>query len=231
MKVTGSIFVVGFPVRLLCLSWLDKEWCHGRYRLCHGRYSVWEKLTFSFNLWFSTEIFPWWQLTMLYIIALRDYFSYNYRINWNLYEKHTKSFGLPVLESTWLNSCVACKTVETGEKRKRSWSAYLNQFKNEKDKLRKRLERKNKVVSPSEAEQIHQKCKERVCLHRYRKKLSSIKTRVEQLHEDCDYAYKSAQALGKATGKVESCLPASLRKKVAVIWKLADSYGIPSIYI
>jgi hypothetical protein len=51
--------------------------------------------------------------------------------------------------------------VKTGEKRKRSWSAYFNQVKNdakryiqfkEKDKLRKRLERKNKAVSPSKAE-------------------------------------------------------------------------------
>ncbi|KAK3718975.1 hypothetical protein QZH41_003331 [Actinostola sp. cb2023] len=37
------------------------------------------------------------------------------------------------------------------------------------------------------------------------------------------------KALGKATGKVKSCLPASPRKKVAVIRKLADDYGIPSI--
>lgn len=128
--------------------------------------------------------------------------------------------------------------VKTGEKRKRSWSTYLNQIKNdanryirykEKDKVRKRNERKNKVVSSSEAEQIRQKCKERVRLHRFKKKLSSSKIRVGQPHKESDSAYKSAQALGKATGKVKSCLPASPRKKVAVIRKLADSYGIPSI--
>ena len=94
----------------------------------------------------------------------------------------------------------------------------------EKDKLRKRESRK-KSVDPGKAELERKKCRERVRLHRLKKKLSASHvqdpgdTRVR-------YAYKTPQALGKAVHKVSPLLPNSPRKRKAVIEKIAKSHGL-----
>lgn len=67
-------------------------------------------------------------------------------------------------------------------------------------------------------------CRLRVQHHRLKKKLS----RNNDGKENCSSgAYKSAQALGKAVGRVKAHLPNSPRRKTEVIRNLASSHGIP----
>lgn len=96
----------------------------------------------------------------------------------------------------------------------------------EKDRERKRASRK-KVVSPLEAEKERIKCRERVRLHRLKKK-GAATGNPTPTHDPNDiiFAYKSPQALGKAVHKVTSHLPHSPRKRKAVISKLAKSSGL-----
>ena len=102
-----------------------------------------------------------------------------------------------------------------------SYAAYK-----EKDRERKRAGRK-KVLSPLEAEKQRIKCRQRVRLHRLKKKAAATGTPAPA-HDpnDIAFAYKSPQALGKAVHKLTPLLPHSPRKRKAVISKLAKSSGL-----
>ena len=80
----------------------------------------------------------------------------------------------------------------------------------EKDRLRKRESRK-KAVDPRKAELERKKCRERVRLHRLKKKLSASHVQ-DPGDTPVSYAYKTPQALGKAVHKVSPLLPNSPRK-------------------
>lgn len=95
----------------------------------------------------------------------------------------------------------------------------------EKDRLRKRESRK-KAVDPRKAELERKKCRERVRLHRLKKKLSASHVQ-DPGDTPVSYAYKTPQALGKAVHKVSPLLPNSPRKRKAVIEKIAKSHGLP----
>lgn len=69
----------------------------------------------------------------------------------------------------------------------------------EKDRLRKRESRK-KAVDPRKAELERKKCRERVRLHRLKKKLSASHVQ-DPGDTPVSYAYKTPQALGKAYTK------------------------------
>lgn len=94
------------------------------------------------------------------------------------------------------------------------------------DKERKRIERsKKKPLTPSELESVRQ-------INRVRKRKSRMKTKDQKAKEYNNeedvhaYVYSTPQALGKAVGKVKSCLPKSPRKRKAVITKLATNSGL-----
>ena len=80
-----------------------------------------------------------------------------------------------------------------------------------------------KAPSPRKAATERRKCRERVRLHRLRKKLS---TSQDVNGTDLEFAYKSPQALGKAVHKVSPLLPNSPRKRKAVIAKIGKSSGL-----
>ena len=79
--------------------------------------------------------------------------------------------------------------------------ANLEKFKlvKEKDRERKRKERRTKQLIVAEASRRRAQCRERVRLHRLRKKNSLSKQPVAS-----EEFYKTPQALGKAIGKVKS---------------------------
>lgn len=90
----------------------------------------------------------------------------------------------------------------------------------EKDRERKKKERRTKQLTVAEASRRRAQCRERVRLHRLRKKNSLSKQAVAS-----EEVYKTPQALGKAIGKVKRALPSSPRKRKAVIAKLASATG------
>lgn len=92
----------------------------------------------------------------------------------------------------------------------------------EKERVWKR-ESRMKAPSPRKAVAERRKCRERVSLHRLRKKLS---TSQDANGTDLEFAYKSPQASGKAVHKDSPFLPNSPRKQKAVITKIAKSSGL-----
>lgn len=88
----------------------------------------------------------------------------------------------------------------------------------EKERVWKR-ESRMKAPSPRKAVAERRKCRERVRLHRLRKKLS---TSHDANGTDLEFAYKSPQASGKAVHKDSPFLPNSPRKQKAVITKIAN---------
>lgn len=90
----------------------------------------------------------------------------------------------------------------------------------EKDRERKKKERRTKQLTVAEASRRRAQCRERVRLHRLRKKNSLSKQAVAS-----EEVYKTPQALGKAIGKVKRAPPSSPRKRKAVIAKLASATG------
>lgn len=73
----------------------------------------------------------------------------------------------------------------------------------EKDKARKRKNRK-KVLSLKKAERERMKCRERVKLHRLKKKMATLQAAD---NNDVEFTYKSPQALGTVVHKVSPHLP------------------------
>lgn len=114
------------------------------------------------------------------------------------------------------------------------WSCYFKNIKAdperykaylEKDKQRKKKGRKAKVLSSAELAKKRRECRERVRLHRLKKKKSCSTPNKPTGSADEEKGYKTPQALGKAMGKVKQVLPNSPRKRRAVISKLATSDG------
>ena len=93
----------------------------------------------------------------------------------------------------------------------------------EKDKERKRIARK-RVLSPAKVAEDRRRSKERMRLHRLRKKMS--KSNMKNDIETNKSAFRTPQALGRAVKRVSSHLPSSPRKKRAVISKIAKSSGL-----
>ena len=114
------------------------------------------------------------------------------------------------------------------------WSCYFKNIKAdperykaylEKDKQRKKKGRKAKVLSSAELAKKRRECRERVHLHRLKKKKSCSTPNKPTGSADEEKGYKTPQALGKAMGKVKQVLANSPRKRRAVISKLATSHG------
>ena len=115
---------------------------------------------------------------------------------------------------------------------KKRWSPYFNNLKQDperyraylqKDKQRKKKERKAKVLSPAELAKKRRECRERVRLHRLKKKKSRSVLNIPNSSADEGKVYKTPQALGKAVRKVKQALPHSPRERRTVISKLAKS--------
>ncbi len=112
------------------------------------------------------------------------------------------------------------------------WSCYLKKLKADperyqaylqKDKQRKNVERKAKVLSPAELAKKRRRCRKRVARHRLKKKKSFSEPKTPTGKTGEEKVYKTPQALGKAVGRVKTFLPDSPRKRRAVISQLAKS--------
>ena len=119
---------------------------------------------------------------------------------------------------------------QTGAERNKKYrekiksNAELSAAYNEKDRQREKESRKNNIRSPRKAAIEKKKVRDRVRLHRLKKKLatkakSSAKT--EQI--ESEYVYKTPQSLGKAVKNVSRQLPSSPRKRKAVISKIVET--------
>ena len=84
-------------------------------------------------------------------------------------------------------------------------------------------ERKAKVLSPAEWAKKKRECRERVRLHKLKKKKSLSVPNIPTSSADEGKVYETPQALRKALSRVKQVLPNSPRKKRAVISKLAKS--------
>ena len=90
-----------------------------------------------------------------------------------------------------------------------------------RDRDRKRRARQAaRNLSESDLQKKRAKCRERVRLHRLRKRQNLLRVKISQP------VYKTPQALGKAVSKVKRALPCSPRKRKAVINTLADAVGL-----
>lgn len=122
------------------------------------------------------------------------------------------------------------------DKKKRSWSSYFNKVKadakryeeyKKKDRLRKKKARRSQILSKNELENFRLQCRLRVRRYRLKRLERNSKERPKNILDKPSNVYKSAQALGKAIGRVKTKLPNSPRKRKEVIRKLAFSHGIP----
>ena len=95
----------------------------------------------------------------------------------------------------------------------------------ERDRERKKASRKRVISSPRKSAIERKKVRDRVRLHRLRKKLGN-KAVSPQNVESNECVYKTPQSLGKAVKKVSRQLPSSPRKRKVVISKIAESSGI-----
>jgi len=119
---------------------------------------------------------------------------------------------------------------QTGAERNKKYrekiksNATLSAAYKEKDKQRKKESRKNNICSPRKAAIEKNKVRDRVRLHRLKKKLAAkakSPTKAEQM--ESEHPYKTPQSLGKAVKKVTRQLPKSPRKRKAVISKIAEA--------
>ena len=85
------------------------------------------------------------------------------------------------------------------------------------------MQRKGQALSPSEVARRKKLTRERVRKCRQRQKEKKAKNSSQD--QDVSQAYQTPQALGKALGKVSRVLPKSLRKRKAVVFKLAHALG------
>ena len=84
--------------------------------------------------------------------------------------------------------------------------------------------RKNIIRSPRKAAIEKKKVRDRVRLHRLKKKLATkAKSSANTEQIESEYVYKTPQSLGKAVKKVSKQLPSSPRKRKAVISKIVET--------
>lgn len=93
----------------------------------------------------------------------------------------------------------------------------------EKDKVRKRETRK-KVISRKKAERERMKCRERVRLHRLKKKMATLQAAD---NNDVEFTYKSPQALGKTVHKVSPLFPRAQGKGKQPSKRLQNQVALP----
>ena len=93
-----------------------------------------------------------------------------------------------------------------------------------KNRQRKKGSRKNNIRSPRKAAIEKKKVRDRVRLHRLKKKLATkAKSSANTEQIESEYVYKTPQSLGKAVRKVSRQLPSSPRTRKAVISKIVET--------
>ena len=119
---------------------------------------------------------------------------------------------------------------QTGAERNKKYrekiksNAELSAAYKEKDRKRKMESRKNNIHSPRKAAIEKKKVKDRVRMHRLKKKLATkAKSSANTEQIESEYGYKTPQSLGKAVKKVSRQLPSSPRKRKAVISKIVET--------
>ena len=119
---------------------------------------------------------------------------------------------------------------QTGAERNKKYrekiksNAELSAAYKEKGRQRKKESRKNNICSPRKAAIEKKKVRDRVRLHRLKKKLATkAKSSANTEQIESEYVYKTPQSLGKAVKKVSRQLPSSPRKRKAVISKIVET--------
>ena len=116
---------------------------------------------------------------------------------------------------------------QTGAERNKKYrekiksNAELSAAYKEKDRQRKQESRKNNILSPRKAAIEKKKVKDRVRLHRLKKKLATkakSSANTEQIESEC--VYKTPQSLGKAVKKVSGSFQAALGREKLLSLKL-----------
>ena len=119
---------------------------------------------------------------------------------------------------------------QTGAERNKKYreklksNAELSAAYKEKGRQRKKESRKNNIRSPRKVAIEKKNVRDRVRLHRLKKKLATkakSSSNTEQI--ESEYVYKTPQSLGKAVKKVSRQLPSSPRKRKAVISKIVET--------